>query len=1032
MNTFNNFDWLKSKIEPLFAPNIPKNQPVILIFSISNGLERAIVFNVKAQDFGAAWNKAESIFFTDYKKYTLEQNWLRIDLVTQVDTCTWEELGSKLKQTKRNYFRNGISLDSEFDYCFLEQELNANAMLYQGSKIPHAGLNQKNFSIYAKAKYKDLEQVDFALQKSLYVFNTVAIFYEKGELFEISATGLDIGRRKIAQLNEADVFDLVIKSSNYLAGQVKDNGQFVYGYFPCFDRPIANYNTLRHASSTYALVEAWELTNNPLLLVAIEKAINFLLDVCIKQVQTSSGIKLAFLIENGNEIKLGGNAVCILALVKYSQVSGTRQHDQLLEALASGIVAMQDSETGRFNHVLNFPELTVKETFRIIYYDGEAAFALLRLYDLTNDERWLIVVEQAFEYFIAQQHWKAHDHWLSYCVNELTQYSAEERYFRFGLQNFSDYLGFVINRETTFPTLLELMMAAEQMLRRIESNSALHHLLQEIDLKKFYRALHARAHHLLNGHFWPEFAMFFKCPNRIVNSFFIRHHSFRVRIDDIEHYLSGFIAYHRLLVNNLPEVTYSRFETESIQEKKGLGWNAEIVEQVTRGTWVVKPDDNWTMQGVCIAVKTFKPGQSVVIANGDENWGIPARLINRVQQAKAIICSDSDGLEKIGLPVLKVANCAQSVLHLGEYARKRFVAPVFGVTGSAGKTTTCSMLAHVLQGFGEVGQTAFSANLPHGIAWNMASIPWDVKNVVMELAIGRMPVNSQLVKPDVAIVTNIAPAHLEYHRTTEEIARKKSAIFNGMSENGYAVLFHEMNELAIFQKAAFDKRLRVITFGELAGADIRLMEYDMGKGEVNVKIFDELHQFKLGAPGKHMVLNSLAVIAAIVVSGQAISQVLSRFASFEAVVGRGALEKLIIDQKPITLLDESYNANPVSMLAMLDLCQRVETGSGRRVLILGDMLELGNDAGKYHDDLLEPLLAVKPDCVVLCGKMMKSLWNLLPPQQPSFWYEEVESLLKNILNLIQANDFVAVKSSNGTGLKQVVEYFKNQSSAGNE
>lgn len=515
---------------------------VTLVFAVSDGTARAVTAQGSGADLDAAWDLATAALKKIMARRKLRGRFLRVDWVEKAETWTWDLLRKRLREVKRNYCRKGIALDRSFSRLFLEMEINAQAMLYGGNQVSHCVLNESNFQLAAQQKYGVGTTVDFQGDGEVYILETAGLFCgEDGIVHELYGNGRNAGRRKIESLDDETLADIIRNSSDFLARQVDKEGRFVYGYHPCFNRQIPAYNALRHASTTYSMLEAWEKTRQPELLAAIERALDYLTTQFIQDCDDK-----AFVVDTGNEIKLGANATAILAMTKYSAVLGSDRFTALMEKLALGILHMQ-AQDGSFTHVLTWPSLEVKEKFRIVYYEGEAAFALMRLYSLTKDERWIGAVERAFGHFIEKDYWKHHDHWLSYCTNELTLYRPELRYFRFGIQNFEGYLDFVLQRITTFPTLLELMMAGRKMLDRLKAMPKGAELLVGLDEARFDQALHFRAAYLLNGHFWPEYAMFFRYPDQILGSFFIRHHAFRVRIDDVEHYLSGLVAYAGLL-----------------------------------------------------------------------------------------------------------------------------------------------------------------------------------------------------------------------------------------------------------------------------------------------------------------------------------------------------------------------------------------------------------------------------------------------------------------------------------------------------
>jgi UDP-N-acetylmuramyl pentapeptide synthase len=997
-----------------------------LFFSVTDGEQRAHVVHTRAAELETAWREGAEIIERWVHEHGVATPWLRIDWVEGASPLDWAQLKHQLAGVKRNYFRLGLAFDQNFELAFTEQELNANAMLCGDSTIAHAVVNQRNFEAYAQERFQRPVPLDFPPDKQVFLLAVVGLFCQPdGVVHKLVGTGLDAGRRQLPALSPQSVTELVRSGSLYLARQMQADGRFVYGYFPCFDRRIPTYDAMRHAGALHAMIEAWEITRDEPLKAAIDRALDYLATHLIRDYKLADGREMAFLVDTGAEIKLGGNAACVLALVKYSELTETSNWLPLLEKLALGIASLQDPLTGRFNHVLHAADLTLKQASRIVYYDGQAVFSLMRLYGLTRDARWLAVVEKTFEHFISSQHWQSHDHWLSCCVNELTRWSPLEKYFRFGLQNVAGYLDFVLDRKTTFPTLLTLMVAAQQMLQRLEGMPAMRHLLDELDVEKFYRALDYRAHYLLNGVFWPETAMYFRRPSTVVGAFFVRHHSFRVRIDDVEQYLSGFVGYHRYLLERRSVHGGANGANGAAKDEGGF-WTASEMARVTGGEWVVKPEDGWRATGV--TQRSFLRKGRVVFDHQPRPSKTPLAAValkGVLQPAAAVLCVDpAPHLDK-RVPVLQVSNVQQAVLQLGKHARSEFGGSVCAVVGGSGAVgaTVAAMLAGALTVWGEVGQPEGNVNLPSGLAWNMSCMPRHAAYWVLEMGSPHAAGATELMRPTQIVITGLSAAAQKLRGTPEEAARQDSRVFESMSAGASVVLNRDMPEFAVFNEAAAARRLQVVSYGEHAEADVRLLAFD--HGEVQASVFGETFSLRLNAPGRHMGLSALAALAALAALRLPLAAAIEPLANFEAPGGRGALHTIHIGGGSFKLIDETYDANPSSMRAALELLSQAPCEPARRVAILGDMQELGPAAQRHHLELEPELLASQPDRVLLCGPLMRALHARIQNKvRSSHWFVDVSDLSTALGSLLQPGDWVLAKSSAGVGLSRLARVLK--------
>nr|WP_250896919.1 poly alpha-glucosyltransferase [Acinetobacter pittii] len=513
----------------------------ILFISYGPKDQRCNVWHSEKTNFSQA--KIQLLaFINDQFAHESLVDYIKIDVAYNLTKQVWTVVEQQVHhQFHNNHYRKGIGFDEHCSVVFLEQEIYGKAIIRGLSYDKPNFFDETNLNYAIKQKYNATKpQIKLQELQDIWTFDTYAAFYENGQFINL-ASGYDAnGIRAISSNKKQHFQSLIEKKSAFLHDQIQENGKFIYGYFSAYDRDIRNYNTVRHCTSVYALLETFEVQSKPEYWPKIHAAIQYALSNFYKEKDSET----AFMIDGKEgefEIKLGANAAAILMLTKYQEITQKTDYQKYAEKLANGILKLIDSN-GSTTHVLNYPVYDLKEKFRIIYYDGEAALALLRLYQINQDSRLLETVKLMFECFIEKRYEKYHDHWLSYCTNELTKICPEDKYFIFGLNNYLKHFIFIRNRKTTYATLLEMLMAAYKMVNRLKEQGHTA-LFEQAYMPELQKLIELRADFQTTGFFYPEMAMYMARPDKILHAFYIRHDRFRVRIDDQEHNLSGYIAY---------------------------------------------------------------------------------------------------------------------------------------------------------------------------------------------------------------------------------------------------------------------------------------------------------------------------------------------------------------------------------------------------------------------------------------------------------------------------------------------------------
>lgn len=379
-------------------------------------------------------------------------------------------------------------------------------------------------------------------------------------------------------------------------------------------------------------------------------------------------------------------------------------------------------------------------------------------------------------------------------------------------------------------------------------------------------------------------------------------------------------------------------------------------------------------------------------------------------------------------PLLIVDDVLGGLRELARAARARTQAQIVAVTGSVGKTGTKDALRLVLERQGETHASAASYNNHWGVPLSLARCPQSAAYAVFEMGMnhaGEIAPLSQLVRPHIGIITTVEPVHLEFFPSVAAIADAKAEIFTGLVAGGAAVINRDNPHFARLRQAARAAGVeRIVSFGEHAKADARLLKAALHAdcSTVSARILGTEIAYKLGAPGRHLVVNSLAVLATVALLGADLALAGLALAELRPPSGRGARLELDLPGGKALLIDESYNANPASMRAALALLGQVPVGArGRRIAVLGDMLELGREGASLHRGLVEPVLANAIDLVFCSGPLMRELWEALPSERRGGYAESAAALESAVIAAVQAGDAVMVKGSLGSSMGPIVK-----------
>lgn len=449
-------------------------------------------------------------------------------------------------------------------------------------------------------------------------------------------------------------------------------------------------------------------------------------------------------------------------------------------------------------------------------------------------------------------------------------------------------------------------------------------------------------------------------------------------------------------------------------------WTGQDLAAATGGKPV---GGDFEANGISIDTRTLKPGDLFVALTGPQFDG--HSFIDKAFEKGAAAVVVSQATDK-GKSIL-VGDTLRALQDMGAAARARSTAKIFAVTGSVGKTSTKEMLARCLALLGTTHAAEASLNNQWGVPLSLARMPRHTQFGIFELGMnhaGEIAPLSQMVSPHIGLITTIASAHIEHLGSLENITRAKAELFQGMDAQGTVILPRDSAQFSVLLAEARTHGIQnILSFGHEPHSELRMLDVHAhaDKTDMRFRFKDKEYTVTLGVAGVHHAMNALAVLGAVAQITDAIETVFPALEEMEPVHGRGNRWACVLKAgaPPLLVIDETHNASPIAVRAALDVLAQIPT-TGRRLVALGDMLELGETSVKEHASLKEPLLAAHVDQVFTCGKLMAHLAEALPFGRNRHFADSA-TLAAQIGELVLPGDILLVKGSRGSKMRLVID-----------